>query len=197
MAARPWGIWKKLPRARFGAFVLSLVLLVVVASWVAFKVSERRFVLNAVPQVLQVTSVLYRQEASWGFGPGGNEAGIRVYALPPEVAQALSQQGIAFFNTAPAHQQPPGIGPSGGTRVGPWAATPVVAHDRWPLNKATGRLDIFDYICAYGFCIDIDPAVVAQATAVVNSQGNYYAFGRVGLWVVSPGLKRVLYLYNG
>lgn len=136
MAASLRVAWKTLKRARFGAFLLALVVLV---SWVAVKLSERRWVLSAVPQVLQVTSVVYRQEASWGFGPGGNAAGIRVYALPPEVAQAISQQGIAFFNAMP---------PGGDARanVGPWAEAPVVANDRWPLNRATGRLDIFDYI---------------------------------------------------
>lgn len=47
------------------------------------------------------------------------------------------------------------------------------------------------------FCINIDEEVVRQATDIVNSEGNYYAYGRIGLIVVSPSNKIIIYMYNG
>jgi len=67
----------------------------------------------------------------------------------------------------------------------------------WQPNEKTKKYDINDYICAYGFCIDIEPNVVAEANAMVNGAGCYYAYGRIGLIVVCPRKKLVLYIYNG
>jgi hypothetical protein len=47
------------------------------------------------------------------------------------------------------------------------------------------------------FCIEIDDAIVGQATDIINSEGNYFADGRIGLIVVSPTKNLVLYMYNG
>jgi len=74
---------------------------------------------------------------------------------------------------------------------------PYQAGERWKQNKKTRRFDIYDYICAYGFCIDIEPAVVDEANSIVNAAGSYYAYGRIGLIIVSPGKRLVLYIYNG
>ena len=56
---------------------------------------------------------------------------------------------------------------------------------------------MIDYICAYGFCIDIPPDRLWQANAIVSTPGSYYALGRIGTIVVSPKEKLVLYFYNG
>lgn len=60
-----------------------------------------------------------------------------------------------------------------------------------------GRLAGMDYICAYGFCIDVAPEVVNEANEIVNSAGSYYAQGRIGIIVASPKKKKVLYFHNG
>jgi hypothetical protein len=36
-----------------------------------------------------------------------------------------------------------------------------------------------------------------QVTDIINSEGSYYAYGRIGLIVISPREKIVLYVYNG
>lgn len=69
--------YKKLPRSYFCLFIALLL----AGPVSAFKIYERSFMLSIVPDALGVNSILYREEESWGFGPGGNEAGIRVYPL--------------------------------------------------------------------------------------------------------------------
>ena len=54
-----------------------------------------------------------------------------------------------------------------------------------------------NYICAYGFCIDIPPGRLRQANEIVSKPGSFYARGRVGTIVVSPKQRLVLYFYNG
>ena len=185
-------IWayKKLPRLYFGLLLFALA----AGPYAAFKSYERQFMLSVVPDALHVASISYSEEESWGFGPGGNEAGIRVYPLPSHIADEISQRGIEFFERLPPNQNQQSREWRG--RYEKWFQTPI-ANDRWKPTKETGSLDIYDYICAYGFCIKIDDVVVKQATEIINSAGSYYAFGRIGLIIVSPDKKLVLYLYNG
>jgi hypothetical protein len=183
--------YKKLPRFYFFLLLFALIAI----PFTAFKSYERSFMLSVVPEALHVNSISYSKEESWGFGPGGNEAGIRVYPLPENVADEISRQGIEFFNNLPPNKNQKNRGWKG--RYEKWYQTPIGVNDRWQSKEETGALDIYDYICVYGFCIKIDDAVVKQATEIVNSEGNYYAYGRIGLIVVSPAKKLVLYMYNG
>ena len=183
--------WKKLPRPYF----ILLLFVLIAGPFVAFKSYERSFMLSVVPDALRVTAISYSQEESWGFGPGGNEAGIRVYPLPSQIADEISQRGIEFFNNLPPNQNQQSREWRG--RYEKWYQTPISANDRWKQNDKPGSLDVYDYICAYGFCINIDDTVVKQATEIINSKGSYYAHGRIGLIVVSPSMKLVLYMYNG
>ncbi len=183
--------YKKLPLSYF----LLLLFTLIAGPFSAFKNYERSLMLSIVPDALHVTSISYSEEESWGFGPGGNEAGIRFYPLPSQIADEISQRGIEFFNNLPPNQNQQSRGWHG--RYEKWSQTPISENDIWKPKKETGSLDIYDYICAYGFCINIDHDVMKQATEIVNSTGNYYAYGRIGLIVVSPSKKLVLYMYNG
>jgi hypothetical protein len=183
--------WKKLPRPYFIVLLFALT----AGPFVVFKGYERSFMMSVVPDALHVTSISYSQEESWGFGPGAHEAGIRVYPLSSQIADEISQRGIEFFNNLPQnhHQQ----SRKWRGRYEEWSQTPISANDRWKPKDKTSSLNVYDYICAHGFCINIDDAVVKQATEIINSSGSYYAYGRIGLIVVSPSMKLVLYMYNG
>ena len=161
----------------------------------AYKAYERSFMLSVVPDALEVRSISYSEEESWGFGPGGNEAGIRVYPLPERVAQQVIARGLAFFE-----QMPPNADQQSRRQRGmyeTWMETPIHPDRRWMPNPTSTLFQLYDYVCAYGFCIDIDQGIVDEAESIVNSPGSYYAYGRSGLIVVSPQYKKVLYLYNG
>jgi hypothetical protein len=88
----------------YSHFIL-LLLILVASPVVAFKIYERNFKLSVVPDALQVRSIFYSEEESWGFGSGGNEVGIRVYPLSDEIANQITKRGIEFFNNLPAKKE--------------------------------------------------------------------------------------------
>ncbi|MFC4258556.1 hypothetical protein ACFOZ5_05835 [Marinobacter lacisalsi] len=183
--------YDKLSRPFFILMLVGILLCLVLA----FKSYERSFMLSFVPDALGVSSVSYSQEESWGFGPGGNEAGIRVYVLPDHISEDIARHGIDFFDNMRPNERQTNRGWRG--RYRQWQTTPLAESALWKKNRETGRFVIYDYVCRYGFCIDIDQDVIDQATEIVNSKGSYYAYGRIGMIVVSPENNMVLYLYNG
>jgi hypothetical protein len=182
--------YKKLRFKRFLVLVASLFL-VPVSVW---KYYERQFILEAVPQALGVRSVSYQLEDSWGFGPGGNEAGILFYPLPEDIARAVGKGGIKYLDQLPPNTDQKRRDWRG--RYEQWSETPI-GGDHWNRNPATGLLDVTDYICAYGFCIDIPSDRLKQANEMVSKPGSFYAHGRIGIIVVNPEQRLVLYFYNG
>ncbi|MBC3910681.1 hypothetical protein [Undibacterium umbellatum] len=184
-------LYKKLSRRTFILLALTLA----GGPYLAYKLYERQFMLEAVPDALGVTSIVYQNEESWGFGPGGNESGIRLYPLPDATAQLIKKRGMDFFKDMPANQDQQSRDWRGSYEN--WAATPIASPESWAVNNESGRMDIDDYICTYGYCLTIKPSVAVEANAIINSPGSYYAYGRIGLIVVSPEKKLVLYLYNG
>jgi hypothetical protein len=181
---------------KFSLRGLSLVLFMLAASpYLAFKLYEQDFRLSVVPDALGVSSVSYSEEESWGFGSGGNEAGIRVYPLTDQVSQQITEQGLEFFKNMPPNQNQEDRQWRG--LYDNWSETPVKPYSRWKPRTDGVGLNIFDYICAYGFCIEIKPEVVEESNSAVNTKGSYYAYGRIGLIVVNPKRKLVIYLYNG
>ena len=142
-----------------------------------------------------MNSVTYNKEESWGFGPGGNEAGIRIYLLPERISSTIKKQGIEFFYNMPQNRSQDGRRWRG--LYSNWKETPIKPDKHWVEKKESGQLNIYDYICRYGFCIDIEPAIVKEANYIINTPGSFYAYGRIGLIVVSPERNLVMYLYNG
>jgi len=182
--------WKKLGPRRFLLLMASLML-VMVTTW---KHYEQEFALQAVPDALQVRSITYANDESWGFGPGGNEAGIRFYPLSDEVSSRIRRGGISYLQQLPPNKNQSSRDWRG--RYEQWSETPIQG-DHWKINENTGLLSVIDYICAYGFCIDIPPERLRQANEIVSKPGSFYARGRIGIIVVSPKQKLVLYFYNG
>lgn len=203
-------VYKKYPRPYF-----FLLLFVVVTTPVAlFKIHEHRVdvhnqqrMLSFIPDALQIEQIHCSKEQSWDagwatFGGGGNEAGIIVYPLSESVSNEILKQGIEFFDNMP-HNYKNFTNRDWRGKYRNWSETPITPDHYHVWKKAkevgrdTGSLNIYDYICLYGFCIDIEPGIVAEANAIINSPGSYYAYGRIGLIVVSPIKKRVFYMYNG
>jgi hypothetical protein len=188
-AALVWA-YKKLGLQRF-VLLNGAIALAAVGLW---KYHEGQFILEVVPDALEVRTVSYRLEESWGFGPGGNEAGIRFYPLPDHVARAVENGGARYLEQLPPNTDQQSRDWRG--LYGEWRETPVQG-DHWKVDPATGLLNVTDYICAYGFCIDIPSDHLKQANEVVSKPGSFYARGRIGMIVVSPARRWVLYFYNG
>ncbi|MDR0665262.1 MAG: hypothetical protein LBF86_07065 [Helicobacteraceae bacterium] len=192
---------------KFSRFWLLLILVASVAVppigfFTVFGTSDLRalpdaaFKLSVVPDALHVTDISYSKEESWGFGPGGNETGVRAFPLPKQVADEIERRGIEFFNNMPPNKNQRDRDWRGKYEI--WRQTPIspTSDFSWKVNEE-GRLDIDDYLGVYGFRIYIDPAIVKEANEIINSEGSYYAYGRIGLIIVCPAKRLVLYLYNG
>lgn len=149
--------------------------------------------LGHVPDGLRVTRVLYASEESWGFGPGGNEAGFLAYALPRASARRLESEGLDWLERLGEEHQ----GTSWRGRFSDWRQTPMQPGPRWQPDPASGRYEVLQYVCAYGFCIDIDQAQLRAAEQAINTPGSYYAFGRIGMILLVPRTRRAYFLYNG
>ena len=184
-------LYVRLGAWRFGLLALGLGLL----PPVGVTQLRHRFHMQLVPDALEARGPLYVMEDSWGFGPGGNEAGILMFALPPRVASAIERGGTGYLSALPPNADQQRRDWRGDFHD--WQPTPVQPDAGWPRSPRSGRLELADYICAYGFCIDIDPAVAAAATRAVNAPGSYHARGRIGRIVVDPRARRVYYFYNG
>lgn len=177
----------------FTFFVALVVVGAVAAKW-RFDAYRHAYDLSFVPDALGVTTLSYISEKSMGFGPGGNESGILVYPLPESVMVNV-RSGLPFFEQLPTHYQDPGRDWRGS--YSNWRETPVVAEEhRWE-RRGSEPLKAIDYLCYYGICADVDPALLTQVDEIINSPGSYYAYGRIGMLIVSPDKRLVVYLYNG
>lgn len=156
---------------------------------------EDRYRLAFVPDGLHVRHIEYANEASWGFGPGGNEAGILVYSLPSGIADRIDAGGVSFLAGLRDHRRTQPSEWQG--RFEDWKPTPVQPDAHWPAGAGGQRSLVYDYVCAYGFCIEIEDAVLKDVGSALEEPGNYYAYGRIGMIVVSPKRRRVYFLYNG
>ncbi|MNZ97080.1 hypothetical protein D3C78_1163030 [compost metagenome] len=175
--------------------VASIVLALAFKALAAFTQYHLSFMLSVVPDALGVRSVSYRKEESWGLGPGGNEAGVRVYPLEEQIAGQVREGGLAFLFNMPPNKNQKNRRWRG--EYSEWRETPIKLSAHWRPNIRSGKFEVYDYVCRYGFCVEIDGDIVEEIGLIVNSSGSYYAYGRVGLIIVSPEWKKVIYLYNG
>lgn len=186
----PYYTYKLFPLNGF-LILLAALVLALIATW---KFYEQKLMLEVVPAVLDVRSVTYRNEESWGFGPGGNEAGIRFYPLSEDVSRKVRVDGVKFLS-----QQPPNIEEnSQAQRVQykNWGETPIRGK-HWETNPENGLLNVIEYICVYGFCIDIPSDHLKQVNEIISRPGSFYTYSHNGIIVVCPERKLVLYFYNG
>lgn len=173
----------------------SVIILSALAVKNRFENYELDFMLSFVPDALNVHSVLYAKEESWGFGPGGNEAGVRVYPLAEVDARLVREGGADYLANLPPNQSQDGRRWRGVYRE--WQETPIKPSQKWLPDRKTELFRVYDYLCGYGFCLKVEKSVIDEITSIVNSPGSYYAYGRIGLIIVSPSQKKVIYLYNG
>jgi hypothetical protein len=172
---------------------------VVVASYFLFyKAIERKHRLSAVPSELGVNTIIYGEEISGGFGPGGNETGLILYELPEAAADKLSKYGVFYLNGFSYNGKP---AYSHGTYYR-WENTPISPRWDWSgqLRQQIERSKsphISDYLGTYGYSINIDPKIKLTVDNIISVQGNFYSFGRYGVIIISPKEKKVIYAYAG
>ena len=157
---------------------------------IALKSFEREHWLSLLPSELKVTKVLYAQDQSWGFGPGGNETGVVLYELPDRVAERLHGRNAASL--ADSHQ------------AQDWKSTPLRDHLEW--IEGLGALAqvgpvpmprLHNFLNRYGFGISIDPSIMDGIDKAISEPGNFYAYTRTGVLLVMPAQRRVAFVFAG
>lgn len=194
-----------LGKAARGLLMALIALVVVVAvAFIWFKTYEYRFKMGFIPSGLTVMATIYESEEIWGFGPGGNETGMRVYELSTDSARRL----IAASN---ALQDDSAIRGLMGRANAPqndydeWRRTPVdplTTALEWGQRSNRGQERhpprLREYLDVYGFGIPIDAEVERSFDNVIQTPGAFYAYGGGGaVIVVSPQTRRVFIAYAG
>lgn len=179
---------------QFLARFLFSVLLACLGILLAWKLAMRSHHLSFVPDALGVDDIDYVEEQRWGTPliglPGDNETGIIVYDLPENAADAIAKGGLRYLHGLPANPRSSGHDWRGS--YDRWQATPF---DDAARARMTSTYTDIPRDC--GFCVRVDPDIWAEVERIVGTPGSYYAFGRIGVIVVSPRAKRVIYMYNG
>ena len=168
--------------------------------WFGKAAALRGHRLSFVPPAMNASRILYAAEKAWGFGPGGNETGIIVYAMPEKTRRRIEAEGAAWLETLE------GSGRDWHGAYREWHATPfdpnvAGAINIWSVDERADRCGhgagIAAYMFRYGFCIPIDHDVEAMANRALAAEGSFYAFGRIGMLLLIPSENRIIYAYNG
>lgn len=181
-------------------WMISLALLIGFP-WGGCQLITWRHHLSFIPDTMGVWRVLYVSEDSWGFGPGGNETGIIVYEMPASVAESLQTEGRSYLQelTREAQRQE---GYSWHGQYSQWLSTPVVLDSHWPdaeseIRRSSTSVGIREYLFRYGFYVDLDKKVEQMVNKALFSPGGYYAYGRIGIIILIPETRRIVYAYAG
>jgi hypothetical protein len=171
-----------------------IAVLICIALFASFKLYERQFRLSHVPEGLNVSTILYANDESWGFGPGGNETGLIVYELPDSTAQEIQNSGIEYFAKLPkkARDSRDWRG-----RYDTWQSTPILLEGSDSATNKTSSYEIANYLNRYGFGISIDSQIEQEINKAISKPGSFAAYGRTGILIVVPSIRRVVYAYRG
>lgn len=152
-----------------------------------------------VPSILKVNKILYYGQNSVGFGPGANEAGLLIYALPDDVAANIRQRGMqdyARYHFTEGH--------TSGERELEWEETPVKFNDQWLVsevnNHDTGPLtpDLSVFLDRYAVSGPIDDSRIKEVQAWITQPGNYYTYMGINKFlIINPMEKKLAFAYAG
>lgn len=186
---------------RFPISSLIVTAILVSSSFIYYKHFEKQLRLSYVPEGLKVEKIIYASEESWGFGPGGNETGVIVYDLPDTIAEQISKVGIDYFSSLPPQS---GDSHDWHGRFEKWYSTPIPYGNSWSGPESDNKTNpdtfvpkIGTYLFRYGFGIPLDPAIESAIDLAIAKKGSFFAYGRVGMLIVIPETRRVVYAYNG
>lgn len=188
---------------------LKVFLIIILICFVGFKVLEYRFQLKAIPDGLGVWRLVYIAEEGGGFGPGANEGGIRVYALPEDAVEKIKKGGIEYLESLPMpHKNNRQLNKRNKTWYGEytkWNKTPIIVSKYWTdymslpegADFSKEKPSVYNFTNAYGFGPRIDSKIAELADTAITTSGNFYAYGRIGIIIIIPDKKRLIYVYNG
>lgn len=156
--------------------VLAIVLIAVAGSMAVMGLNlyKKSRHLRMVPEGLAVSEIIYAREDSWGFGPGGNETGVVVFGLSPDVASNIQQQ-----------------------RTSRWKATPASVEGSDDDTNATISYDIRQYLNRYGLGVEIDEKITRTINDALSSPGNFVDDDGRRVIIIMPTAAKLVIAYRG
>ncbi len=180
---------------------LAVVSFIVLLTISGLKLQQRSERLRYVPTGLGVDKILYGNEDSIGLGPGASEAEFVMYELPTNVAEKIETNGIGFLGPMPEIADSNNVAHAS---YEDWQKTPILSDTKWadkgcndqPISASPATPKIVNFLCNY-FDSSIDKSIEKEVDGVVSKPGSFYAYGRCGILIVSPEIRRVFYVHNG
>ena len=186
---------------KFPIQTLSTFTIFSILMFLGYKSLTNQHYLSFVPDEMGVKKILYLEDQSWGFGPGGNETGLVEFELPDNVAEEIIKGEVDYFNKLnnnPLH--------GSNDCYGKWYQTPIPLSDIWqgprysqnePVSKITS-LSIENYLDRYGFSLHIDSQISATIDNEISKTGSYYEYcPGGGVLIVMPKVRKVVFAYAG
>jgi hypothetical protein len=196
-------LWRRTRRGQIFKRTTIIVVGLFLISWpyIAIKVYERKALLARVPKPLQVASVEYRLEESWGLGfmPGDNETGFVVYRLTDASSEWARRQGPSLGKMLPggaANWRPTPVDDIGDQKLWhPYDDDPqMMSHGRPKQHPPT----IFEYLEKYGFTIPIEEGRDDEADRAIQAEGSFYSYGKgLSVTIIDPIHGKVYFAYAG
>lgn len=186
----------KRPRKMRGlAFVVGILIASAALGVGLLRSAEDRWWRTRLPPELGPVSTEYRKTVNYGFGPGGNSAGIVVYRLSAASADSLLDHGLEQLKNAPVPSA------SRSWRYWDWRPTPVALTKRWTQHgeHSCGKEPgIGAYIDYAALRCDVDPAVITRVNSILSRPRAYYAYGSASsVILVAPRERLVVLAFNG
>lgn len=178
--------------SKWNLFIGGTMVLTVLLLYFKYTSFAYEFHLSMVPDGLNVSKILYINEQGLGLGPGDNETGIIVYELSDTIAAEVQKVGISYFVNIPPNK---GENRKWRGDYSHWNSTPILSEESTPALPST--LKILKYLNQYGFGLEIDPLIEKQIDDALSNSRSYVSYGRTGMLIVAPEIKRVFYAYAG
>ena len=182
---------------------LKILVIIVFLTFTAYKVYEYKFYIDFVPDELGVYNILYTKSEVWGLGPGGWDTSLYIYELPEEAARNIEKQGINYFKLLPSNVQK---GSDWQGYYPQWNETPVRVEQEVLDRMSEGDKAIYSNKVPEiypkpgpetPYSIQVDPQIEKLTDDSSSQAGNFYAYGRIGIIIVNPKLRRVIFAHSG
>jgi hypothetical protein len=166
-----------------------------VIAFIGYRINNHHALFANLPEDLKATQIIYKKENEFsiGWGPGDNETGFIVYALPNKTVEHIQSEKMAYVSLLNVRDR-------NTDWYGAWAQTPVPPQPS-PIpgdDKAPTKFRAGAFLDRYGFGIDVQPGYLSDVDQAMNNAGSYYAYGRGGsLLIISPQKRKAYFLYAG
>ncbi|MCY4181222.1 MAG: hypothetical protein OXD48_13295 [Litoreibacter sp.] len=194
-------------RKAFG-IVLSVVLVLPVIGFVAFKATEIRYLKGFVPPAYGHVDLEDKTTLVAGFGPGGHDAVLAFFHLSEEVASLMAAEGVVWL-----HDAETSVELRRSTQADEWITTPLTGEvyswayaancsseigDWWLVSHTDHTCPgISAFLRGYGFLDELSVSKTELVDEILQSEGSFISRRRVGYLIVAPERSLVIFAHAG